>query len=101
MKWTSRKRSVLERVLLLGGYIQITLMFGVSIWSGDGEFLFSAIALLIIVALLIDALREYGVSGLHYHPLGRTFYIYLAALVSLSVFVNAVVYIRFLFVLSP
>jgi len=96
------KRSVLEWVLLVGGYIQITIMFGASVWSVYGEFLFSAIALLIIAALLIDALRKYGVSGLRYHaPLGRTFYLYLAALVSLSAFVNAVVYIRILFALSP
>lgn len=92
---TSPLKRVLKRSLLFGAYAQLTLLFGASIWSLYGEFLFSAFAFLILLALFIDQLRRYGIAGLRNgNPLGYTFYLYFAFLISVSAQINAVVYIR-------
>lgn len=88
----------IESLLKIGAYFQIGFLFACSILSVHEQYTFSAVALLILICLSIDAVRKYGVSGLKFDaPLGSRFYVYWAVLLFVSLVINVVVYIRFVF----
>lgn len=88
---------ILENVLVIMAWSQVTILFIFSLWSVQGEYGMAAIALVIMLFLLIDDCRKYGVKTIFSmrtnELLGPNYYRYRAITLVISFIVNFGLYV--------
>jgi hypothetical protein len=85
----------LQKILVAATWAQSALVFYCSLWILKGEYLFSAMALLIFFAQLFDDYKKLGFTRMSDPgPLGRSYHLFRLGAFTISCVVNLVVYVR-------
>lgn len=91
-------KRILERVLVIMAWIQVTILFGLSLWSVKGEYGMALLALIIMLFLLIDDVKKYGIKNIfsmqEHVLLGSNYYLYRVVTLVISCIVNILVWVN-------
>ena len=94
-------KRILEKMLVMMAWSQVTILFIFSLWSVQGEYVMALIALVIMLFLLIDDCNKHGVKRMFtmttHEALGRNYYWYRFATLVVSCIVNIGVYVDLYF----
>lgn len=76
-------------------WLGVLLLFIVSLWSINGEYLVSALAFIFMLFAGIDSYRKLGLTQMLFPgPLGRNYSVFRVATLIISAIVNLVVYLK-------